>query len=414
MRAAIAAAWAEKEAAEAATRVVDTPTAHTAGSGEVADRASEPAASSTVAHNVGRIDDSGCSAENTTRQQSASSPAEATTTTGGSLDHDGVWQPEPVPNNRVPSTSPSPSPRLQVHDFSESDSSPEVDVPPRRFLAKRRVGQLLRRESRESDSDAGECNRRKCGFEPMAAWESVRWWSVPQQSAIQPFIERNAALGGLKYRPKRMYNCASTGAELVASRAHGIPWNPAAAVANERLKQRRQFIKAIHGGHLKHLFHSQAAFCKRGVIDGFCDMQMDIVLMSAQEGEYDWISGGPSCRPHTVFRNDKSTKSPEAHKEFDSLFGAQDCEDGSFLGTVETHRPKGGYIEEVGGFAHNKVNDEGMPEISFLDKAAERLAAVQTKPASGVPLYTAIKVVTVGPGVWLKLRRTRTPFQVSE
>lgn len=299
------------------------------------------------------------------------------------------------------------SPVLQDNDYSESENEDGSDstAPPRRFLAKRRVQQLLRRDSEPVDYCA-KSNWCKCGFDQMPKWTTVRWWAGPLRYALEPFVERNAAMGGLIYQPKRMYNCGSTLGELVGSRALGVPWDRAASVANEKKDKRREFIKLVHAGHVGHLFKSQAQFCTSNIIQGHCDIAQEMVFIQTEPGGFDVISGGTPCRPHSTFRGNKGSKKPDQHHEFDSLFGSATSPEGSYLATVEIHRPKGGYIEEVAGIAH-KQNDEGMPENSYLEKAAERIAAVDTAPNSGIRLYTAIKVINVGPKAWLKLRRTR-------
>ena len=101
----------------------------------------------------------------------------------------------------------------------------------------------------------------------------------------------------------------------------------------------------------------------------------------------------------------------QASIESSTRFSAnQDAQAAVFWGTVEIHRPKGGSLEEVAGFGFKTADTGKSTESSHLDVAADRLAMVpfdQLNPGAG-PLYTAIRVVTISPRVWLKLRRTRT------
>ena len=129
--------------------------------------------------------------------------------------------------------------------------------------------------------------------------------------------------------------------------------------------------------------------------------------MPSPPGEYDSASGGPPCTPRTVFRSNKSALAASAHKDFGAIFADKDSEIGSYLGTIEVHRPRGGYLEEVFGFGiAAREADE-----SHLENAVARLRAIPFEIGIDVAicgsLYKSVQVVTVKPGVWTKLARPR-------
>lgn len=307
----------------------------------------------------------------------------------------------------------SPEFRREI-DISSSDS--DIDQsgvavsPPRRFLAKRRVRLLLRRDTGDSpgSSDPDIVNAMRCGFE-SPPWDSIKWWTNPQLAAVRPFIERNAAFGGLLYRPRCLWNCASTAGELMASRGLGVPWSRD-SIANEKDKNRRDFLKTVHEKHLGHIFHSMAACSFGSSCHGDCAMCGDVCIAdidrNSPQKRIAWLSGGPPCTPHTVFRTNKSEVAPDQHRDFDTIFGSPISPEGSFLGTVVQVRPLGGSLEEVGGFAHLK-DSIGRSYLEMFEEELSRILKDPNDPTQG-PLYTAVRNVTFKPRMWMKIDRTRT------
>ena len=250
-------------------------------------------------------------------------------------------------------------------------------------------------------------NDKICGI-TSPPWQSLRWWTSSTKAAAQPFIERNAALGGLKWKPRRILCCASSGAESFGSGALGIPWLHESTIACEKLKSRRQFMKEVHKGRIAHIFDSQEVLSRGSTAVGYCDMCEDVCTLKIPnprtcdvQDRVACVSGGPPCTPVTVFRSNKKRIKPNQHPDYSAMFGDVDCKGGSILGVIKTQRPLGGYIEDVGGMTLK--DEEGQ---SVCDDVMAELRRIDDDDGKG-SLYTCVKVMTFKPENYIKLKRTR-------
>lgn len=236
---------------------------------------------------------------------------------------------------------------VQSHDLSSDEEccKDEVGTPPRRFLAKRRVRMLLIRHSSDTDTtnqkaiEEDQIDSDLCGFF-RPEFPSLHWWVNPMLAALRPILERNAAAGGLAFRPVKLMNCCSSGAEVFNARALGIPWSTE-SMGNEKNDRRRRFFADMHSGHVKHIVRNQSAFCKEsGTINGFCDIHNTHCIQEVKQVHF--MSGGPPCPPFSNFRQNKSVLTPSQHPDWNALLGPPGCPEGSFVGSVEMRKAFGG------------------------------------------------------------------------
>ena len=300
-----------------------------------------------------------------------------------------------------------PSPMTPISDNDDaarwfsSDEDPDCGSASRRQLAKRRTRVLLKQNS---NTEAMDKTFSSIIWMKEPEFPSLSWWVTPSLVGAAPYIERQALHGPPSYRPRLMLNCAGTAGELYGIRALGIPFSTD-VVANELNKARRTFLVRQHTGWIRHLFSSMGPLCDK-IPAAWCDICDDNCILTAAETEWDWQCGGSPCPPFTPFRNNTAEVKPEDHGKYLDMFGDARAgtlrDTGSFLATVEVHRPGGGHLEEVEGFLLKDKHG-----VSPCDKAVQRILDVPLVPgSSGGGLY-AVRVVLIRATSYANLKRTR-------
>ncbi len=236
---------------------------------------------------------------------------------------------------------------------------------------------------------------------PAAVFPSIDWWSsVIRNAAARQFdmvqFSRRVAVSSV---------CTGLGAELFIAKELGLPldfievcdvkanctsfllknFGSLAGNPDMHVWQSMEDSAAFHGKCLSHGFHRppSAGHTVR--------VPIDLML------------GGPPCQPYTCMRAGRKLKTPTGHKKFNTLFGDDDTEGGSYLACMRAKLPKIAILEQVAGFLNHERTLAMTPFDKFRDEVAQIVGP------DGQPYYPmdGIVCLVLDSATWLGMDRSR-------